>query len=727
MVAGKDRSRWVSTIYLGVAALVVAVIVLAAWFGGSRIPELQAKRWGSVQLQAIRQSRDQLQDRLSQLEYRIRLLADAPLWRRGPVDAEQARREVERSFVGLEIEGLHVQCFDSTGQLVSQVKPSFQETNLDLSDTPKQTEEILAWIEQPEHQGRVRRTLQQVDEEGASDTRVFAEFVTGIGIDDSHDGFLAVRFPVKSLFASDLLAARLLPTSYTFVIERARTAGDLSIPGSILWHFRNPRWADAYLSDTATFVQSLLRLFPDAKDESYVIAPIPLGDGETRREIVSVIPVSFGEHRWIVGLSTPYSEAVFSTREQQSFMILVGALTLALLATGLLLLRYQRTQIEQEADRERRNELERIGHHYRELFAENPAAMIVLEGDGRIVRCNYSAERLLGVAEQQALGAHLSDFFEANSVELVWERLSAQAHLASMDARFVRKLDHKGTLVEVSGRRIGDQYILLVQDVEQRRDLDRQLARLRRMESVGSLASTLAHDFNNILGQVQILVSSLRSDVEANSSVHQDLGAIEEKIEDASQLVGNLLSFRENVMTDEAIYPEPVLRDFATQLRRLVPENVELVTEVRPDLPSIWLTPTSLRRMLDNLVRNAVDAMPQGGTLTIRARSKRVDAREATAQLAAGDYCVIEVIDTGVGMSQETLDAIFDPYFTTKTEGKGTGLGLWTIYKILRRTRGAVHVKSKPGQGTEFMLYLAHSRPVEDIDTPGLELARPRR
>lgn len=733
MASGGLASRWVSLVYFGVAVVVVIAVILAAYLTGSRTPERQAKRWGLVQLQAIRQARDHIRQQIAYLEQGIRVLSTSPTLSANPIDESAAEREVQRAFSALEIEGLHVQRFGSAGTLMLEFRPQLFASESRYRGEPADLDEIMAWTSDPQNRGRVLATLERLGGESASDTRLMARYVIGIWSapvreeKPSPSGFLLVRFPVKEFLASRMLAAQLVPETYSFVIESARTLGDTTLPASVLWHFRNPRWADDYLSDTDPFVTAITGQMRFDQDELYAIVDVPQADGAMRREIVSMLPMMFGDRRWIFGLGTPYGEAVMSTREQQSLLLLMGGLTVALLLAGVVLMRYQRARMEWEAMIERRAQLERMGHNYQELFAENPTAMIVLRPDGSIVDCNLSAEVLLASSTLNAKGRRLHEFFEGDGIDDLWEKLTNLSLLPATDARVVRRVDHRSTLIEAWGRRIGEQLVLMVQDVERRRDFDRQMARLRRMDSVGSLASTLAHDFNNLLGQVQILVSNLRSDLAADSPLHEDLSAIEDKIDDASRLVGDLLSFRENVLSDVPIDPEPILQEFVHQQRRILPERVRLLADIRADLPSIWLSPTSLRRLLDNLVRNAVDAMPEGGTVTLRARGQWIDPREATDQLRADLYCVIEVADTGVGMSQEILDAIFEPYFTTKKDGQGTGLGLWTIYKIIRRVRGAVHVHSKPGEGTRFTLYLSHSRPTEDIDTPGLEMARPNR
>jgi signal transduction histidine kinase len=337
--------------------------------------------------------------------------------------------------------------------------------------------------------------------------------------------------------------------------------------------------------------------------------------------------------------------------------------------------------------------------------------MLILDEQANLIDCNHSAERLIGQSRHDSVGVPLADLFEADSIGPLWASLREKENLHIRDAVLVRRADLQPILVEVWGRLIGDHWILMAHNVEQRRELDQQVARIRRMDSIGSLASTLAHDFNNLLGQIQILVSHLKSEAPPGSELEGDVGAIEKKVDDATQLVSNLLASRETVASREPVWIEPVLKEFAADQPKVLPDRIRLSVDVRSDMPSIWITPHALRRVLDNLCRNACDAMPYGGTLTLRAYGKRIDASSSTEQLPADHYTILEVSDTGAGMSREVLESIFDPFFTTKGQGQGMGLGLWTVYRIIRRVDGLIQVHSRVGKGTQFTIYLPHRAP----------------
>jgi PAS domain S-box-containing protein len=734
MATSRLGSRWFPRFYLIVAALAGAALGLAAWWTVTRAPsDRQASRWGVAQLYTIRLTRDRIIEQIAALERRVRDMAHLPEVSSRSTGPEELAAAINRSLGGLEFEGLEVQRYDADGRLLTEIRPSPLLSAVRAGRVPADLDRLLAWARSPSSQGRTLADVERLSPEPGFEERVMVRYATAAwsaaeeGKAPEPAGLLVLRFPVSQFLSYYLPPAHLMPETYSFVIDVGRAEDAQEAGAGILWHAQERHWVHAKSAAAESFLQKILAASEGGRVEDFFVLALPRSDGGVRTEIVASVLLNVGSRKWIVGLSTPYEDAVLFTRGQQSLLFVLGGLTLAVLAVGFVLLYYQRTRLEVEASEERRAQLERLQHNYQELFAQNPTAMLVLSGDGRIVDCNLSAERLVGLARSDMQGRGLVEAFEPESIEPVWERLRGQGHLPAIDARLVRRSDGASTLVEAWGRRIGDHLILMAQDVEQRRDLERQIARLRRMDSVGSLASTLAHDFNNILGQVQILVSNLRSEVAAGSPLQEDLRAIEDRIDDASQIAANLLSFRENVISDSPVYLAPVLHEFAAAQRKLLPERIELVEDVRPDLPAAWILPHSLRRVLDNLCLNACDAMPYGGTLTIRARGRWIDPAQATDQLGSGHYCVVEVEDTGIGMSQEVQDKTFEPFFTTKGDGQGTGLGLWTIFKIIRRARGAIHVKSEPGKGTKFTIYLPNRKPTEDVDSPGLETARPER
>ena len=251
-------------------------------------------------------------------------------------------------------------------------------------------------------------------------------------------------------------------------------------------------------------------------------------------------------------------------------------------------------------------------------------------------------------------------------------------------------------------------YFSLVFDVTERVLRDRQLLRTQRLESVGRLASGIAHDLNNILSPVlmgaDLLLDSARDPDDRNL-----LGMIKSSAERGAAILRQLLLFGRGEEEGHAVLDlEPLIRDMLKIVAETFPKNVSVQSRVAPDLPAILGNVTHLHQVLMNLCINARDAMPAGGRLTLDARAETVDAdlAKACAAPAPGPHVVLEVADTGTGIPPEILDKVFDPFFTTKPAGKGTGLGLSTVLGLVRSHRGFIRVDSRPGAGTRFQIYL---------------------
>lgn len=726
-----DRTRYQSvgrrsSVYV-IASIFALAIVFLTWWSGQGAPALEARRVASIQLRMLRQARDRLENRLQELDYKAHQLSQLPaVLAAGAEPKLEDRLALEAALGRLDIEAAFLRRYGTDGRVLWET-PMGGSRAPRLPDT--QLREMLDWGGRQENLLATIRDLDESPFGRETQSRGLIRFCvpTWSGAKDEaprSSGILCLWIPTSTLFDTYLIPTHLLPESNSFVLSWRAEPSDLDRsatrspkePPTLLWHSSEPQWVRSTGRDANAFLAAIrdrTEMLSEAGGDLQIVK-LPRRDGHERQEVFTYVPVVFGAQRLILCLSTPYSIAVEFMSAQNYLLFGLGALALVILVAGLALLAYQRSQLEVAADEQQRRQLREVQHDYRELFSENPTAMFVVNDEGNLLDCNHSAERLIGRSRIDSLGTPIWDLFDEPSVRPVWETLRQQGTLHTRDWRVVRKNDHAGVLAEMWGRRIGDHWILMAHDVEQRRDLEQQITRLKRMDSMGSLASTLAHDFNNLLGQVQILVSNLRTEVAKESAISEDLSAIEEKVDDASQLVANLLTFREDVVAAEPVWLEPVLREFVANQKKVAPTGVELALEIRRELPSVWITPHALRRVLGNLWLNAIDAMPYGGTISIRADVRRIAPQDATDQLPADLYVSIEVVDTGAGMSPEILEAIFEPFFTTKKEGKGTGLGLWTVYKLVRRLGGGVHVRSHSGRGTSFTLYLPHSFPRPD-------------
>ena len=251
--------------------------------------------------------------------------------------------------------------------------------------------------------------------------------------------------------------------------------------------------------------------------------------------------------------------------------------------------------------------------------------------------------------------------------------------------------------------------LLMAQDISDRLALETQLRQAQKMEAIGQLAAGVAHDFNNLLtviqGHASLHFDRDRVPAELNSSLSQ----INSAAERAADLTRKLLTFsRRGMMRPKVLDLRETIHSLSRMLRRLLGERIMLHTEFGPDLPHIVADVTSVEQVLMNLTLNARDAMPEGGTITIRAEGVLLDEETAGKNLEAraGEFVCLRVTDTGVGMDEATRTRIFEPFFTTKGLNKGTGMGLATVYGIVKQHCGWIEVKTAPGAGSTFSVYL---------------------
>ena len=281
---------------------------------------------------------------------------------------------------------------------------------------------------------------------------------------------------------------------------------------------------------------------------------------------------------------------------------------------------------------------------------------------------------------------------------------------------------HEGRLVGILG--IG-------RDVTERVQLEQQLRQAQKMEAVGRLAGGIAHDFNNILTAITGYADLLLEDLGATDPRRQDADEIHKAADRAAGLTRQLLAFsRQQVLQPTVIEVNKLVGDLEKMLRRLLGEDVELTTRLAPTTGRVKADPGQLEQVIMNLAVNARDAMPTGGKLTLETGNMDLDESYATDHYPAraGPFVMLAVSDTGIGMSEETQAHMFEPFFTTKEKGKGTGLGLATVYGIIKQSGGFVWVYSELGHGTTFKLYLPRVQELaERASEPAQAPARPAR
>ncbi len=268
-----------------------------------------------------------------------------------------------------------------------------------------------------------------------------------------------------------------------------------------------------------------------------------------------------------------------------------------------------------------------------------------------------------------------------------------------------------------------------LEDVSEKLKLEEQLQQSQKMEAIGRLAGGVAHDFNNLLTAINGNAELLLKQVFKGDPLREGLEEIKKAGDHASSLTRQLLAFsRKQALSPQVIDLNDVVSEMEKMLHRIIGEDIELVTNFDPDLELVYADQSQIEQVILNLAINARDAMPRGGKLSITTRTVTFDETTALDRgiIQQGVYAMVSVADNGSGMSDDVKIHIFEPFFTTKVEGKGTGLGLATVYGIVKQSNGAIWVDSELGRGSEFSVYIPRSRvsSVPDDESSRKELLR---
>jgi two-component system cell cycle sensor histidine kinase/response regulator CckA len=350
---------------------------------------------------------------------------------------------------------------------------------------------------------------------------------------------------------------------------------------------------------------------------------------------------------------------------------------------------------------------------YRELFENAVHGICRCYADGTILEGNPALASMLGHASVDALvGLKLGEDIYAEPVAFLTlvDRIRHAGRAISVDANWRRKTG-ESIAVRLSGRfeAGGSPYgvvELMVEDATERRTLEAQLAHTTKMESIGRLAGGIAHDFNNLLTAILGYVDLMQGSLSETDPIARHALQIRRSAERASLLTRQLLAFsRKQFLQPRVIDLNAVVEESSLMLRRLISEHIELAATLDPRLLRIKVDPAQLQQVLLNLAVNARDAMPQGGVLGIVTANVDLPARALAPEFEPGAYVMLAVSDTGVGMDTTTRARVFEPFFTTKRIGEGTGLGLSTVYGIVRQSGGHIQVDSERGRGSRFTIY----------------------
>jgi len=355
---------------------------------------------------------------------------------------------------------------------------------------------------------------------------------------------------------------------------------------------------------------------------------------------------------------------------------------------------------------------------FRTLFERTAVGIALIDTGGRLTECNPALQEMLGYRKEELLTRVFSEFIhmEDQTVDsdLYKKLLSGKQDHYQIEKRYIRK-DGGVVWGRVNVSLVRDeggnpQYTIhMIENINEWKKLETQFLQSQKMETVGRLAGGIAHDLNNLLtilmGYSQLSLLGLKEDHPLKGNLQE----IKSATERAAQLTNQLLAFsRRQVLNMMVLDLNTVVRGMEKMLRRIIGEDIELITHLAEGLGRVKTDPSQIEQVLLNLVVNAKEAMPNGGKLILETNPVELDENYARTHINVipGRYVLISVSDTGCGMSPEVKERIFDPFFTTKGKDKGTGLGLSTVYGIVKQSGGNIWVYSEPGKGTTFKIYL---------------------
>ncbi len=373
-------------------------------------------------------------------------------------------------------------------------------------------------------------------------------------------------------------------------------------------------------------------------------------------------------------------------------------------------------------DRKRmKQQLDEREEYFRSLIEQAMDIIAVLDAEGAIRYASPSVLPLLGYAPEDLVGLSIFALVHPDDVDETL-RVFSEGVATRQGGRFLElRLRHKdGTFrhLEAIGRYLLDDplvqgVVINARDVTERRTLERQFLQAQKMEAVGRLAGGVAHDFNNLLTAILGYADLLLDGLPTLSPLRPDLEEIRKAANRAGALTRQLLAFsRKQVLEMRVLDLNELVADVDKMLRRLLGEDIDVLTKLDPALGAVRADAGQLEQVIVNLAVNARDAMPEGGRLTIETRNAELDDSYVREHVPVqpGRYVMLAVSDTGTGMSAETMSHVFEPFFTTKEAGKGTGLGLATVYGIVKQSGGYVWCYSERGEqgegGTTFKVYL---------------------
>ena len=358
---------------------------------------------------------------------------------------------------------------------------------------------------------------------------------------------------------------------------------------------------------------------------------------------------------------------------------------------------------------------------FRALVENASDSIVVLDKAGLVTYASPALGHILGIAPDAAVGRSMHDLMNTTGgTELtqLMNELQAAPHRAHRVEFHTRHRDGAQRVLRGQARNLLSVpavagFVLNVHDATEEqlaqlalRETEERLRQAQKLDGIGRLAGGVAHDFNNLLSVIRSSAEFLIADIEAGTPQIEDAEEIRKAADRAARLTSQLLAFsRRQVLEPRVLNMNALIESMHGMLQRLIPENVRIVTELQPSVPPVRADQGQMEQVLVNLIVNARDAMPEGGTVRVTTEVLYDSASNDAAGFPTGPVIVISISDTGLGMTPDVVERIFEPFFTTKG-GRGTGLGLSTVYGIVQQTGGQIRVQSAPGRGTVFRVLL---------------------
>ena len=360
--------------------------------------------------------------------------------------------------------------------------------------------------------------------------------------------------------------------------------------------------------------------------------------------------------------------------------------------------------------------LQQSEERFRSIVETSQEGIFIINSNYKIIYCNREMTQILGRQEPEIVGHNFQEFLDAESIPIVEDRYRRRQRGENVPARYQFKIvrgSGEVRWVEISASVINEntpdaQSIATILDITDQIKLQEQFLQAQKMEAIGRLAGGVAHDFNNILTAINGYAQLILSEMKPDNSFREDIEEIYKAGHRAANITRQLLAFsRRQVLEPKIISLNDVINESQKMIQRVIGEDVDLVFHADENLGTVYVDPGQIDQILLNLAINAKDAMPEGGQLIVETSNALLteDYTRNHINVKPGDYVLLAVTDTGAGMTKEIVNHIFEPFFTTKEKGRGTGLGLSTVYGIVKQSGGIIWVYSEPGKGTTFKIY----------------------